>query len=147
MRDAIAIVDPLPFNREALQAVRIEVTQEQGRGLQEKLWEAEGPGAQGLGSLYCTGFCPQVLTARTASSRAAARQACRQGPRFLAGTAAEERDALHQDLEQVLGPRMPRRYGQLPHALQHQPDGQQNCFECIAPSPMLERFKKLKKPL
>jgi len=119
IRDAVAIVDPLPFDRAALQ---------------------------------------EVLAARTANKPRAARP----GPRFMAGSAADERELMCADLEQILQKRVPRRYGETPDALKcgscvskgsragccsngGEGTADRNWYECIAPSPLLTKLSRLKK--
>lgn len=63
----------------------------------------------------------------------------RRGAGLLAGTMAEERELMCGDLQAVLRGGVPRRYGEMPTEL--------GSFECIAPSPLVDRLSKLKKPL
>eukprot|EP00983_Pelagomonas_calceolata_P105361 1159123-Pelagomonas_calceolata.AAC.3 len=97
----------------------------------------------------------QVLAARTANKPRAARP----GPRFMAGSAADERELMCADLEQK---RVPRRYGETPDALKcgscvskgsragccsngGEGTADRNWYECIAPSPLLTKLSRLKK--
>lgn len=57
---------------------------------------------------------------------------------FMAGTAEDERQQASADLAAVLGGRLPRELGQKPEAV--------GGFECIAPSPTIDKLMKLRKP-
>jgi hypothetical protein len=102
LRDAIAIVDPLPFDRAAL---------------------------------------AEVVAAR--STAKGKRGAQRAGGGGLAGVRAEsERDLMCSDLQAILGGRVPRKYGEVPVPVGSADDS--NWFQCIAPSPLLEKLVKLR---
>jgi hypothetical protein len=83
--------------------------------------------------------CVQVLAARTAGQKRTIRKA---GITSSATSAQDDKQQMCADLQQILGGLAPRMYGQLP-ALQAADD--ENWFTCIAPSPLLDKLKKLKK--
>lgn len=70
------------------------------------------------------------------------------GGNLMAGTAGEERALMCADLQQVLRGRVMRKYGEVPEAVEKVKGTQdENWFECLAPSPLLDKLNKLKKPL
>ncbi|KAL6749797.1 tubulin-tyrosine ligase family-domain-containing protein [Haematococcus lacustris] len=104
VRDAIAIVDPLSFDRDAL---------------------------------------AEVLSRRTSTRGSRNGRRPTAGSALQAGTASEERHVTWSDLQQVLHGQVPRKYGEALHQVGPEP----NWFTCIAPSPLLDKLTKLRKPI
>ncbi|KAJ9508034.1 hypothetical protein QJQ45_021364 [Haematococcus lacustris] len=104
VRDAIAIVDPLSFDRDAL---------------------------------------AEVLSRRTSTRGSRNGRRPTTGSALQAGTASEERHVTWSDLQQVLHGQVPRKYGEALHQVGPEP----NWFTCIAPSPLLDKLTKLRKPI